>query len=225
MAQNITPAPYNAAPQDGGLPDILQGSRLTLRPIAHTDAARFARFGSDYDIARMTGSFPRHFPEIAAEFRIMYMESLKRRNLSFNYAITENGHDKLIGVMDLFRSHEDEILELGYWIAKPFWNKNYATEAGQIILKAAHQYLGVKRIKAGAFFDNPASVRVLEKLGFEQFGPTEQFFSMARMEKAASINFMLNFEDTPLWYNQNKRDGYSNIMQSQNASRNNIHQP
>jgi len=170
MPQETQHANYNGAPTQGGLPDILQGPRLTLRPLELTDAPRFAKFGSDYDIARMTGSFPRHFPQISAEFRIMYMASQKHRGLSFNYAVTETGNDALIGVMDLFRSSEDEILEIGYWIAKPFWNKNYATEAGQVILKAAQQYLGVKRIKAGVFFDNPASLRVLKKLGFEESG-------------------------------------------------------
>jgi len=169
--------------------------RLTLRPLELTDAPRFAKFGSDFDIARMTGSFPRHFPQISAEFRIMYMTSQKQRGLSFNYAVTETGDGKLIGVMDLFRASEYEILEIGYWIAKPFWNKGYASEAGQIILKAAQDYLGVKQIKAGVFFDNPASLRVLQKLGFKKSGPIKQHFSMARMENASSISLQLDIDD------------------------------
>jgi RimJ/RimL family protein N-acetyltransferase len=198
MPQDAEHANYNGAPITGRLAERLQGPRLTLRPLELTDAPRFARFGSDYDIARMTGSFPRYFPQISAEFRIMHMTSQKHRGLSFNYAVTEKGEDKLIGVMDLFRSGENEMLEIGYWIATPFWNRNYATEAGQIILKAAQQNLGVKRIKAGVFMDNPASLRVLEKLGFERRGAIEPFFSMARLEKADSINLQLDLDKVGL---------------------------
>lgn len=178
------------------LPDILHGNPLTLRPLKLSDAARFAKFGSDIDIARMTGSFPRHFPLISAEFRIMYMTSLKRRGLSFNYAITETGEDEIIGVMDLFRASQDDIFEIGYWIAKPFWGNGYATNAGQMVIKAAQNHLGVTRLKAGVFADNPASLRVLEKLGFERHGPIEPYFSMARLEKAPSISLQLELNVT-----------------------------
>jgi len=179
----------------GQMADILNGPRLTLRPLRLDDAADFAKFMGDYDISRMTGSIPRHFPQISAEFKIMHMRAQKRRGLSFNYAVTLRGDDQLIGIVDLFRSAPDEILEIGYSIAKPYWGHNYASEAGHLILKAAREQLGVTRIKAGVFVDNPASLRVLEKLGFEKFGPVEPFFSMARMENVASINMELNLTD------------------------------
>ncbi len=201
--QNTRLAQINTAAYNDGavnimghqLPDNLIGPRLTLRPLVMDDAPRFATFASDYDIARMTGSFPRHFPQIFAEFRILYMQSQKRRRLSFNYAVTQIGDNKIIGITDLFRPSEDDIFEIGYWIAKPFWNQNYATEACQIIIKAARERLGIKQLKAGVFSDNPASLRVLEKLGFEISGPSNTYFSMARMENAESINLMLNFKD------------------------------
>jgi len=180
------------------LPATLHSPSLTLRPLRLTDAPRFAQFASDSDIARMTGSFPRHFPLISAEFRIMHMNAQKRRSLSFNYAVTETNHDELIGVMDLSRPMPDEILEIGYWIAKPFWGKGYASEAGRMILEAAKTHLGARRIKAGVFADNPASLRVLEKLGFEKFGQAQPYFSMARLEKAPSISLRLDIDPCAL---------------------------
>ena len=180
------------------MPDTLTGLPLTLRPLRLNDAANFAQYASDQDIARMTGSFPRFFPLISAEFRIMHMNAQKRGGLSFNYAITQTGQDPLIGVMDLFRPASDEILEIGYWIAKPFWGKGYATEAGRMILEAAQEHLGVKRIKASVYTDNPASLRVLEKLGFEKFGPIQSHFSMARLEKAPCISLRLDMEQSAI---------------------------
>jgi len=180
------------------MPNTIMGHPLTLRPLRLNDAPAFAKHASDQDIARMTGSFPRYFPLISAEFRIMHMNAQKRRGLSFNYAITQTGQDQLIGVMDLFRPASDEILEIGYWTAKPFWGKGYATEAGRMILEAAQEHLGVKRIKASVYTDNPASLRVLEKLGFEKFGPIQPHFSMARLEKAPSISLRLDIEQSAI---------------------------
>ena len=178
------------------LPDIIRGTPLTLRSLRLSDAQHFSDYVSDIDIARMTGSFPRYFPCLSAEFRIMYMHAQKRRKLSFNYAITQAGHDELIGVIDLFRNAPEDMLEIGYWVAKPFWGKGYATIAGQMIMVAAKDYLGVKRLKAGVFADNPASLRVLEKLGFEKSGPVEPSFSMARLEKAPSISLRLDMDQS-----------------------------
>jgi len=195
MTTEIEPTDHYGDAGKKRLADILNGPRLTLRPLRLDDAADFVKLMGDYDISRMTGSIPRHFPQISAEFKIMHMRAKKRRGLSFNYAVTLRGNDQLIGMMDLFRSGPDEVLEIGYSIAKPYWGQNYASEAGHIILKAAHEQLGVTRIKAGVFIDNPASLRVLEKLGFKKFGPVEPFFSMARMENVPSINMELNLTD------------------------------
>ena len=180
------------------LPGILQGSSLTLRPLRLSDAEAFSKYMSNIEIARMTGSFPRHFPLISAEFRIIHMNAQKRRGLAFNYAVTQTGKDELIGIIDLCRSSPDDMLEIGYWIAKPFWGQGYASEAGRMILDAAQNHLGVKRVKAGVFADNPASLRVLEKLGFERFGPIDLFFSMARLEKAPSISLRLDIGEPTL---------------------------
>jgi len=106
----------------------------------------------------MTGSFPHPFPLISAEFKIMYLRSLRERDLAYPYAVTELGSDDMIGIMDLFRKDLFSPLEIGYWIAEPYWGKGYAYEAG-----------------------------VLDKLGFEQTGEREQYFSMARMKKSESL--------------------------------------
>ena len=174
------------------LPDRIHGDTLTLRPLQLSDATHFSAYASDMDIARMTGTIPRHFPVLAAEFRIMYMRSQRERGLAYNYAITKIGDDRLIGIASLFRASEDDVFEIGYSIAKSAWGHGYATTAAQMIIKAAKTYLGITRLKAGVFADNPASLRVLDKLGFEQDGPMDLFFSMARLEKAPSISLVLD---------------------------------
>lgn len=99
--------------------------------------------------------------------------------------------------MDLFRSTPDAALEIGYWIGKPYWGQGLSTEAARAIIKEARETLGVEALLAGAFADNPASLRVLQKLGFKPTGIEEMYFSMARMKKARSINLRLDCEVQP----------------------------
>ena len=167
--------------------------RLVLRQLALNDAAAFSKLAGDYDISKMTGSLPHPFPLYSAEFKIMYLRQQKRRGLAYPYAITVNGGE-LIGVMDLFRSAPDTTLEIGYWIGKPYWGQGLSTEAAKAIIQEAKDRLGVQALMAGVFADNPASLRVLEKLGFKTTGSEEMYFSMARMEKARSVILRLDLE-------------------------------
>ena len=171
----------------------IKTERLVLRPLTLEDAPAFSNLASDYDIARMTGSIPHPFPLFSAEFKIMYLRRQKERGLAYPYAITRNGRE-LMGVMDLFRSAPDAALEIGYWIGKPYWGQGLATEAAKAVIQEARDTLGVKALLAGAFVDNPASLRVLDKLGFQPTGEEEMYFSMARMKKARSINLRLDIE-------------------------------
>jgi RimJ/RimL family protein N-acetyltransferase len=69
--------------------------------------------------------------------------------------------------------------ELGYWIARPFWGRGIATEAGEAVIANARHSLRLRRLASGHFVDNPASGRVLMKLGFRPIG-TEQRYSVGR---------------------------------------------
>lgn len=171
----------------------IETKRLVLRQLTLEDAKAFSKLAGDYDIAKMTGSIPHPFPLYSAEFKIMYLRRQKQRGLAHPYAITKGGGE-LIGIIDLFRSVPDAALELGYWIGKPYWDQGYSTEAAKAIIAEARDTLGVEALLAGAFADNPASLRVLEKLGFKPTGEEEMYFSMGRMKKALSQNFRLDFQ-------------------------------
>lgn len=83
--------------------------------------------------------------------------------------------------------------ELGYWIARAHWGQGYATEAGQAVMRIART-LGHRRITAGHFVDNPASGKVLRKLGFVPTGRPGQRFSAARGERVDSVEYALDLE-------------------------------
>jgi len=52
------------------------------------------------------------------------------------------------------------------WLLDPAYaGQGYATEAATELLRICFEDLGVRRVIAGAFADNPASVRIMEKIG------------------------------------------------------------
>jgi RimJ/RimL family protein N-acetyltransferase len=71
---------------------------------------------------------------------------------------------------------------MGYWMTKPFWGRGYATEACSALVDIART-LGLKSLEGSHFLDNPASARVLEKLGFVPLGIVAPRMSCARGEE------------------------------------------
>ena len=173
--------------------DEIKTERLVLRQLTLEDAVAISKLASDKDISCMTGSFPHPFPLLSAEFKVMYLRSQNRRGLAYPYAVTIDGGE-LMGMCDLFPSAPDAALEIGYWLGKPYWGHGYSTEAATGLIAEARETMGASSLIAGAFADNPASLRVLQKLGFELTGEEEMYFSMGRMEKAHSLNLRLDFE-------------------------------
>ena len=74
---------------------------------------------------------------------------------------------------------KDGRFELGYWLGKPFWGQGYATEAAKKLVSFAFHDLKATSLWAGWYHDNPASGRVLEKLGCRPDG-VEPRHSLAR---------------------------------------------
>lgn len=78
------------------------------------------------------------------------------------------GPPELVGACGLAR-RPSGAAELGYWIARGYWGRGYATEACSALVEIAGT-LGLARLDAAHFADNPASGRVLQKLGFRPTG-------------------------------------------------------
>ena len=60
--------------------------------------------------------------------------------------------------------------EIGYWLAEPYWGRGIVPAALRAVVPAAMEALGLERVHAGVFANNPASMRVLEKAGFVREG-------------------------------------------------------
>jgi RimJ/RimL family protein N-acetyltransferase len=58
--------------------------------------------------------------------------------------------------------------EIGYWLGEAYWGRGIMTEALRAVTALAFETHGLVRLYAAVFAWNPASMRVLEKCGFER---------------------------------------------------------
>lgn len=141
----------------------LTTERLRLRPLRESDGVWVARHGYTPGVARMTGSMIAPNTVQAAAMFAMLQPILRRRGLSWHYAIEAGGEP--IGACGIVLDGEGR-RDLGYWIGEPWWGRGYASELVAAVVAEHDAVRPDEALHARVFHDNPASLRVLEKSGF-----------------------------------------------------------
>ena len=106
-------------------------------------------------------AYPPVQEDVASWFRLH--EDERAAGTAYRFAVDRN--DKMIGLVDLDAVNDHEAT-LGYWFERLAWGQGYAFEAAHALVHFAIGGLGLIRLKAGHAADNPASGRILTKLGF-----------------------------------------------------------
>jgi RimJ/RimL family protein N-acetyltransferase len=122
----------------------------------------------------MTASIPHPYPDGAAEEWISSHQAGFEEGTLFNYAIVLKESGQLVGAIGLGVRKGDHRAEIGYWVGKPYWNRGYCTEAGRVMIAFGFEALELNRIQGRYMATNPASGRVLEKLGMVEEGTHRQ---------------------------------------------------
>ena len=152
----------------------LETERLVLRPFELSDAPRVKLLAGDRDIAATTLSVPHPYEEGMAEKWIGSHQERFEKGEQVVFAITLKASGELIGAVGLILNLDHEKAELGYWIGKPYWRHGYCTEAARAVLRYGFTVLRLNRIHAYHFSHNPASGRVMQKLGMKYEGRLRQ---------------------------------------------------
>ncbi|CAN5270219.1 GNAT family N-acetyltransferase [soil metagenome] len=159
--------------------------RLLLRHGWHEDAPALAQAIGDGAIVRNLARAPWPYGEQdATDYLARDKDPLLPDFLIFSRTL---GAPRLIGGCGISRNEEGE-MELGYWIARPYWGLGFATEAVRAVMRIARA-TGLSGIAAGHFLDNPASANVLRKIGFKPTGRIEQRHSIGRGTRVATAIF------------------------------------
>jgi len=145
---------------------ILETARLILRPYAADDIPDLVSLIGAREIAATTLRIPHPYTKDDARD---FLASLAHSDQS-NFAIVVRKDNHLCGGIGLRPDAPHHHAELGYWIGVPYWGHGYATEAGRSLVQYGFERLNLHRIFAMHFQENPASGRVLQKIGMRHEG-------------------------------------------------------
>jgi ribosomal-protein-alanine N-acetyltransferase len=141
----------------------LHTPRLTLRPTDAVDTPRICEIQSNWNVTRMLRLAS--YPPDAEAIRdwVFGHRSEWERGVAYRFGVLLDGY--FVGCTDI-----DEIAggggDLGYWLDEAFWGRGLANEAASAVLRFGVDILKLEWLRSGHAADNPASGKVLTKLGF-----------------------------------------------------------
>ena len=150
----------------------LFGPRVLLRRFNPNDVEVLAKIANDRQVwLRLRDVFP--FPYAQSDARD-WIARCQLEQPPLNFAIEHQG--QLVGVIGCVAGQDIYAgsAEVGYWIGQKFWGRGLASEALSLCTSYAFEVLQLRRLWAEVFADNPASMRVLEKVGFLREGLRRQ---------------------------------------------------
>lgn len=165
--------------------------RLTLRPGWPEDARALSQAIGHETVVTKLARVP--WPYALGDAEKYLANPRGSTDPSFLILLHQGADTRLIGGIGI-HDEADGTRQLGYWLTPDAWGRGYATEAGRAVLDMARHALGYKRLHAWHFADNPASGRVLTKLGFRRTGRIEPRHSLARGGTTPGVAYALDFD-------------------------------
>lgn len=161
----------------------LRSDRLELRPFEMADVDAAHRVYGDAEVMRYVGEGGAVDREESTAMITGYRDHQARHGFAF-WAVIERSTGELIGDAGLeVNAHG---VELGYTLGRAWWGHGLATEATQLWVDSAFGPLALDSLVALVDAGNPASARVLERLGFTEgsmltaYGRPHHRFTLAR---------------------------------------------
>ncbi len=152
----------------------LETARLILRPFTLADAPEVQRLAGAREIASTTLNVPHPYEAGMAERWINSHQAAFEQGTQYSFALTRRADDALLGAIGLHHTPAHRHAELGYWIGIPYWNQGYTSEAAEAVLGYAFTVLDLHRVFAEHLTRNPASGRVMQKIGMTHEGTLRQ---------------------------------------------------
>jgi len=174
----------------------LDVSPYTLRPLQPSDSTSVHRLVNDWSVVRMLSHLPFPYPRELADQWITSTIDRQRTGTAWHFAICDG--DDLIGCIGLSLGHPGQAAKIGYWVGRDHWKKGIATTCLRPVIDWAFATLPIVRIIADVAEDNPASIALLARLGFNQTGTSRVPFLSRGPEPQPVLTYTMNRATQPV---------------------------
>jgi RimJ/RimL family protein N-acetyltransferase len=177
--------------------------RLLIREFAPDDRPSLLPFAEDPTLLHFMLFSLGNEKEINGFLEMAQTEAKKENRMEWHLALEDKVTGCFLGSVALMKEKEAPCsAELGYWFKREAWGKGYATEGSRFMLHLGFRVLGLHRIWGKCHVKNPASARVMEKLGMKFEGCIREHVWMRDHYRSSKIFSMLENE-----YDRGGRDG------------------
>ena len=159
----------------------LETPRLVLREITPRDAPAVFRIRGDYEVTKYnTGAAYQNVQQA-----VKLIDNIGKRYNSheeLRWGIQLKTHHDLIGICGFnYWDRTDNRASVGYDLLRSEWGNGYMPETLRAVIAFGFTHMGLNRIEADTSAENSASMRVLEKVGFQREGvQREQYYEHGR---------------------------------------------
>jgi [ribosomal protein S5]-alanine N-acetyltransferase len=153
---------------------IIETERLLLRKTELRDATTFVEELNNFNIVRNTARVPYPYHRSDALEFLQFASCVNERSCVAAVEL-KSQPDALIGVISYEWSEAKQDAELGYWLTEKVWGQGIGTEAAFAAVEHAFVVKSHTRLVACYHNDNPASARILSRLGFIKTGVCSNF--------------------------------------------------
>ena len=148
---------------------VLESERLLFREHEPGDLEAYCAMEADPEVRRYVGGTPRARKEAERKFRDAHLKNASAR-LALRATIFKP-EDRYIGYCGLYpnvgpRGAVSGEAALAFYLARQYWGRGLATEAGRAFIGFGFTHLHLTRIVASVDVGNVVSVHIMEKLGF-----------------------------------------------------------
>ncbi len=147
------------------------GNKIFLKEMEESDAKKLHEYSKEPKLNEFSG--PYNASE-SIEKSIEYIKNSKKNILekkSYILGLYEKNTNDFLGTIGFFDlDDENKNGEIGFWVAKNYWNKGYMTEAIKVMTDYIFKELKYHRIFAHFHELNKAVERILSKAGYEKEG-------------------------------------------------------
>ena len=166
----------------------IETARLLLRPWQPGDAGDLFEIYREAEVMRWLGDgTAKPLTDLAQAQRAVTrrMENQNPKGLGL-WAVEEKASGRVIGSCGLTPMEGGPETEISYHLGKPHWGQGFATEAAAPWLRHGLEVLHLPQVFGMAYPENPASLRVLRKIGMTYVGQEKHYGHMLEVYRAVS---------------------------------------